>query len=82
MFKNQAFDICRTCIHVGKYIDRIIKELSLPKLEVEKKIIVQNQIKSKLQDDHRMNKVELRRIEVMLDGVLESFVVTPTKAAS
>ena len=39
MFKNQASNICKICIEVGKYIEKIIEDLNLLELEVGNQII-------------------------------------------
>ena len=64
------------------YIDIIIKELNLPYLVVEDQLLTHDQLKSKLKDDHLKRIVELRNLEGMYDGILEIFLVDPTKVTT
>lgn len=67
------------CTEVDDYTDKIFKELSFPPLVVGNQLISHDQINEKLKDGHLKSVVELSKIEELIYGVLENYVVNPTK---
>ena len=51
------------CTKVGTYIDTIIEELKLPRVEIGNQILTSDQISAKLEDDHLKRAIEISRIK-------------------
>lgn len=82
VFKSKASKVCKVCFEVDDCIDKIVKELSLPPIVVVNQLLSHDQLQAKLKDHHMKRTIELRRLEELVDGMLENFVVYPTKATS
>ena len=59
-FGNQDSKVSGVCTKVGNYIDTIIEELKVQKLEIGGQILTCNELWAKLQDDHMNMKMEIR----------------------
>lgn len=74
--------ICGVCIEFGIYIDTIIQVIKIPKIEIENQILTHNLISAKLEDDHLKRMVERSRIKGVIEGMLENFLVNPTRSGT
>lgn len=69
------------CDEVDDYIDKIVKELSLPPLVVGNQILSHDWLMEKWKDDHLKRMVEIR-LENLIVGMVVRFVASPTKATT
>ena len=51
-------------------------------MEIENQILTRDQLDAKLEDDHLKRMIEISRLEGVAGGMLENFVVNPTRAVA
>lgn len=78
----QASKVCMVCVEVDEYIDKFFKEINLNILVVGNQLLMFDQLKGKLKDDPLKRMVELRKLEELIDRILENFVVSLSRVAT
>lgn len=61
--KHPSLKICGVFNEVGNYIDTIIEENKIQKLEIRGQILTCNQLQVKIEDDNLKRKMEITQLE-------------------